>query len=208
MAEKRSAASGAPANRPGRRRSTNAVELERAAFELFERDGFEATTVEDIAAAVGISKRTFFRYFESKNDVVWGDFGGQLEVMRAHFARCAEEQPLMEAVRTVVVEFNRFDPAQVPWHRKRMELILKVPALQAHSTLRFREWGEVVADFAAARLGVPARELIPQSIAHVALGVAIAAYEYWLTRPGAELADIMDQAFRDLAAGFDVGERR
>ncbi|WP_280389247.1 mycofactocin system transcriptional regulator, partial [Nocardia wallacei] len=205
MAEKRSADSGVPASRPGRRRSTNAVELERAAFELFERHGFDATTVEDIAAAVGISKRTFFRYFESKNDVVWGDFGGQLEVMRAHFARCPDDQPLMEAVRTVVVEFNRFDPAHVPWHRKRVELILKVPTLQAHSTLRFREWSAVVAEFAAARLGVSARELIPQSIANVALGVAVAAYEYWLTRPGAELAGIMVRALRDLAAGVGVG---
>ncbi|WP_280337389.1 mycofactocin system transcriptional regulator, partial [Nocardia wallacei] len=205
MAEKRSADSGVPASRPGRRRSTNAVELERAAFELFERHGFDATTVEDIAAAVGISKRTFFRYFESKNDVVWGDFGGQLEVMRAHFARCPDDQPLMEAVRTVVVEFNRFDPAHVPWHRKRMELILKVPTLQAHSTLRFREWSAVVAEFAAARLGVSARELIPQSIANVALGVAVAAYEYWLTRPGAELADIMDRALPAQAAGFGGG---
>jgi len=198
----RSAQVGAPANRPGRRRSTSAAELERAAFELFERDGFEATTVEDIAAAVGISKRSFFRYFESKNDVVWGDFDGQLGVMRERFARCPDDQPIMDAVRSVVVEFNRFDPAHVPWHRKRMELILKVPALQAHSSLRFRDWGVVVADFAGRRLGVSPLELFPQSIAHAALGVAVAAYEYWLDRPGEQLADIMDRAFRDLGAGF------
>jgi len=204
MAEKRSAEGGAAAGRPGRRRSTSAAELERAAFELFERDGFEATTVEDIAAAVGISKRSFFRYFESKNDVVWGDFGGQLRVMRELFARCPDGRPIMDAVATVVVEFNRFDPAQVPWHRKRMELILKVPVLQAHSSLRYREWGEVVADFVGGRLGISARELFPQSIANAALGVAIAAYDYWLERPGEELADIMDRAFRDLATGFSV----
>ena len=202
MAEKLSTAGRPRASGPGRRRSTDAVELERVAFELFQRDGFEATTVEDIAAAVGISKRTFFRYFESKNDVVWGDFAGQLRVMRARFAASPPGQPVMDAVRTVVVEFNRFDPAQVPWHRKRMELILKVPALQAHSTLRYRDWGDVVAEFAAGRLGVAAHELVPRSIAHAALGVAVAAYEYWLARPGVELADIMDRAFRDLASGF------
>src|SRR6266568_4400382 len=178
MADMRSVHDGAPATRPGRRRSTSAAELERAAFELFERDGFEATTVEDIAAAVGISKRSFFRYFESKNDVVWGDFDTQLGVMRERFARCPDDQPVMDAVRSVVVEFNRFDPAQAPWHRKRMELILKVPALQAHSSLRYRDWVEVVADFAGRRLGVSALELFPQSIANAALGVAVAAYEY------------------------------
>src|SRR5690348_560129 len=129
-----------PRVRAGRKPSTSADELERVAFELFEQRGFDDTTVEDIAAAVGVSKRTFFRYFESKNDVVWGNFSDQLQAMRDLFDRCPPDQPIADAVRTVVVEFNRFDPAQVPWHRKRMELILKVPALQAHSTLRYQEW--------------------------------------------------------------------
>ncbi|WP_036570961.1 mycofactocin system transcriptional regulator [Nocardia sp. BMG51109] len=188
--------------RAGRRPSTSPVELERAAFELFERDGFDETTVEGIAAAVGVSKRTFFRYFESKNDVVWGSFTEQLQAMRELFARCPPEQPVMDAVRTVVVEFNRFDPAQVPWHRKRMELILKVPALQAHSTLRYREWRDVVAEFAAARLGVAANELRPQVISHCALGVAVAGYEHWLDRPGEDLADVLDRAMSGLNSGF------
>ncbi|MFD0364617.1 mycofactocin system transcriptional regulator [Nocardia sp. GCM10030253] len=190
--------------RPGRRRSTNADELERAAFELFDQHGFDATTVEAIAAAVGISKRTFFRYFGSKNDVVWGDFGKQLHVMRERFRDCPNDQPIMDAIRTVVVEFNRFDPAHVPWHRKRMELILGVPALQAHATLRYREWRYVVAEFVGRRLGLPAEELLPQSVAYAALGVAIAAYEHWLTWPSEPLTDVMDRSFRGLADGFIV----
>jgi mycofactocin system transcriptional regulator len=189
-------------HRRGRRRSTNAVELERAAFDLFDRAGFDATTVEDIAAAVGISKRSFFRYFDSKNDVVWGSFGEHLRTMRERFGRCPADQPVMDAVRTVVVEFNRFDPAEVPWHRKRMELILRVPALQAHATLRYRDWRAVVAEFAGRRLEVPAGELRPQSVAHAALGVAVAAYEHWLAQVDEELTDVLDRAFRDLATGF------
>ncbi|WP_329407687.1 TetR family transcriptional regulator [Nocardia vinacea] len=62
-------------HRPKGRPATSAVEHERAAFELFARKGFDTTTVEDIEAAAEISKRSFFRYFESNNDVVWGDFG-------------------------------------------------------------------------------------------------------------------------------------
>lgn len=203
MSEKPSATTEKPVPRAGRRPSTNAVELERAAFELFARNGFEATTVEDIAAAVGISKRTFFRYFDSKNDVVWGDFDRELLTMRAAFAACPADQPLMDAVRTVVVEFNRFDAAAVPWHRKRMELIFGVPALQAHAALRYRAWRDVVADFVSERLSVPTWELAPRSIAHAALGVAVAAHEHWLAGEHGELTDILDRAFRDLARGFD-----
>ncbi|MBF5001853.1 mycofactocin system transcriptional regulator [Nocardia sp. BSTN01] len=191
-----------PRARAGRRPSTSADELERVAFELFEQRGFDDTTVEDIAAAVGVSKRTFFRYFESKNDVVWGNFSDQLQAMRALFDRCPPDQPVTDAVRSVVVEFNRFDPAQVPWHRKRMELILKVPALQAHSTLRYQEWRNVVAEFVAARLGVDTRDLLAQVAAYCALGVAIAGYEHWLDHPGQELADILDRALRSWGSGF------
>ncbi|MGH1553997.1 TetR family transcriptional regulator [Streptomyces sp. L7] len=56
--------------------------LERLGFDLFARHGFDRTTVDDIAAAAGIGRRTFFRYFASKNDLVWGDFEGQLVRLR------------------------------------------------------------------------------------------------------------------------------
>jgi mycofactocin system transcriptional regulator len=202
MSAESSARPAVPPSRPGRRRATSPHELEKVAFELFERDGFEATTVDDIARGAGIGRRSFFRYFESKNDVVWGSFSDQLKFMRAQFARCPPDQPLMDAVRTVVVEFNRVDPAEVPWHRRRMELILRVPTLQAHSTLRYAEWRAVVARFAADRLGVPEDNLVPQAVAHAALGVALAAYENWLTDPGPELCDLLDLALRQLADGF------
>ncbi|MEV5652037.1 mycofactocin system transcriptional regulator [Nocardia sp. NPDC052254] len=193
-----------PRVRAGRKPSTSAAELERAAFDLFEKRGFDDTTVEDIAAAVGVSKRTFFRYFESKNDVVWGNFTEQLQAMRDLFARCAPDQPVADAIRTVVVAFNDYDPDEVPWHRKRMELILKVPTLQAHSTLRYQEWRNVVAEFTARRMGSQTRDLLPQVVGHCALGVAIAGYEHWLDHPDEQLTDILDRALQHWGSGFDL----
>lgn len=190
--------------RRGRRKSTSPHELEKVAFDLFDERGFDATTVDDIARGAGIGRRTFFRYFESKNDVVWGSFTDQLESMRAQFKLCPPEQPLMEAVRAVVVNFNRVDPAEVPWHRRRMELILRVPALQAHSTLRYAEWRTVVAEFVADRLGVEVSGLVPQALAYASLGVALAAYEFWLADPDRDLCAVLDDAMRELAAGFPV----
>ncbi|MPY81073.1 MAG: mycofactocin system transcriptional regulator [Actinophytocola sp.] len=188
--------------RRGRRPATSKHELERVAFDLFERAGFEDTTVDDIAAAAGIGRRTFFRYFDSKNDVVWGSFTEQLDAMREQFGRCSADQPIMAALREVVVNFNRFDPAEVPWHRRRMELILRVPALQAHSTLRYAEWRTVVAEFVADRLGLDVDALIPRTVSHATLGVCIAAYEHWLTQADARLTDILDDALASLAGGF------
>ena len=70
----------------GRRPRTTRAELERVAFALFEAKGFDETTVDDIAAAAGIGRRTFFRYYPSKNDVVWGDFDGELARLRGWLA--------------------------------------------------------------------------------------------------------------------------
>ena len=63
----------------------------------------------------------------------------------------------MDAIRVALIDFNRVAPAQVPLHRRRMELILRVPTLLAHSTLRFTAWREVVAEFVAERTGPRAR---------------------------------------------------
>jgi len=191
-----------PPGRPGRRPSTSRIELEKVAFALFDRAGFDETTVDDIARGAGISRRTFFRYFDSKNDVVWGAFTEQLEYMRRRFAERPDGEPLMDALRAVVVEFNRVEPAETERHRRRLELILRVPALQAHSTLRYGDWRAVVAEFAAERLGDTSTALRPQAIAHAALGTALAAYEHWLRTTDADLCDVLDAAFADLAHGF------
>ena len=186
----------------GRRRVTSRAELEQTAFALFAARGFDATTVDEIAAAAGIGRRTFFRYFPSKNDIPWGAFEGELDRMRTRLTACPPEVPLMDAIRLALIDFNRVAPAQVPLHRRRMELILRVPTLLAHSTLRFCAWREVIAQFVAERTGGRPDDLPPQAIAHAVLGVAIAAYERWLDDPAADLGVLLDSAMRQLAAAF------
>ena len=83
-----------------------------------------------------------------------------------------------------------------------MELILRVPTLLAHSTLRFTAWREVVAEFVAERTGRRPDDLAPQAIAHAVLGVAIAAYEHWLDDPDTDLGALLDDAMRQLAGAF------
>jgi TetR/AcrR family transcriptional regulator, regulator of mycofactocin system len=188
----------------GRRRITTRAELEHVAFELFERQGYEGTTVDDIASAAGIGRRTFFRYFASKNDVPWGNFAAELDRMRAWLARCPADTPLMDAIRLAIVDFNTVPAEDLVWHRRRMRLILDVPVLMSHSMLRFAEWRQVIADYVAERTGVPSCALLPQTIAYASLGVAIAAYEQWLHADG-DLTTLLDDAMRGLAASFGEG---
>ncbi len=193
------------APRLGRAPSTSRAELSHIALQLFIERGFDETTVDDIAAAANIGRRTLFRYFSSKNDLPWGDFDAGLEDMRAFLAALPADLPLIEAISAGVIEFNRFPPDEVPYHRERMELLLNVPALVAHSTLRYASWRQVVAEYAAARLGVPDDSLEPQAIAWTFLGVSLSAYEQWLKRDDADLIALLDSALRMLSRRFDPG---
>jgi TetR/AcrR family transcriptional regulator, regulator of mycofactocin system len=192
----------AAAGRAGRKRVTSRAELEHIAFDLFDRQGFEQTTIDDIADAAGIGRRTFFRYFPSKNDVPWGSFDEELERMRLHLKAFPPQIPLMDAIRVAVVDFNTFAPEQLPWHRRRMRLILRIPALQAHSTLRYAAWRQVITEFVADRIGQRPDALAPRTIGYATLGVAIAAYEQWLETEDADLGELLDAAMRLLDAAF------
>lgn len=184
--------------RPGRPAVTSRAELEHLALDLFAARGFEETTVDDLAEAAGIGRRTFFRYFPSKNDVVWGDFDAALEGLRARLAAVPAEVPLRDGIREAVLAFNALPPEAEPQHRVRMGLVLHTPALQAHSTLRYAGWRAVIAEHVAARLGLAADDFLPRVLAHQALATAVAAYEQWLDRPGTDLSALIDQAFRTL----------
>jgi mycofactocin system transcriptional regulator len=193
----------------GRPPLTTRLEIERVAFALFADRGFDETTVEDIAAAAGISRRTFFRYFATKNDAVWGDFDAGLR----HFADVLDaadpDQPWMDALRVAVVDFNSLDRELVPLHRDRMELILHVPALQAYATLMYARWRDVVTRFVADRTGAKPDDLHPRLVGHTALAAAVAAYEQWLAEPGTDLAELLDSAMRLLSEGMGLtGEDR
>jgi mycofactocin system transcriptional regulator len=185
----------------GRPRSASPDAVSAVALDLFAERGFEETTLDDVAAAVGVSRRTLLRYYPSKNDLVWGAFSEHLDRLRAMLAAAPADEPLMDVLRRGVLAFNDYGPEEVPRLRTRMELITGVPALQAHSALRYAEWRAVVAEFVAARVGPGVDDLVPQTVAHVALGTCIATYARWIAHGGDLLAEL-DRAFRLVASGF------
>lgn len=190
------------AQRPGRPPGTSRREVTRTALELFAERGFEETTVDDIADALGVSRRTLFRYFASKNDMVWGDFDWVLARLRSCLDATGREEPLHEALGRAVVESNRYEDDQLPELRIRMRLITGVPALQAHSTLRYAEWRAVIAEFVGDRLGCRPDDLAPQTVAHAALGTSMAAFLVWVDDPGSDLVENLHEAYRLLGSGL------
>ena len=189
-------------NRAGRGQATSHSELSQIALHLFIDRGFDETTVDEIAKAAGVGRRTLFRYFQTKNDLPWGNFDPLLDSMRTTLARADRNLPLIDALREAVIEFNSFPDDELEMHRSRMRLLLSVPTLMAHSTLRYAEWRQVIAEFVADRLDLRPDDLPPQTIAWACLGICLAAYEQWLERDDVDLVKTFEVAFANAEAVF------
>jgi len=169
--------------------------IEKVALELFRERGFDETPVEEIAAAAGISRRTFFRYFGSKNDIVFANFELLLQELEGWLSAQPDDRPMFEVIADATMRFNRVHSDGPVAHRERMELILHTPALRANAALRNAEWLAVVARYAARRMDARPDDLGPQLAGHVALGAANAAYEQWLRDGSSDLDDLVHRAF-------------
>jgi mycofactocin system transcriptional regulator len=190
------------AARRGRPPGTSRRTLELIALRLFTEQGFEETPIEQIAAEAGVSRRTFFRYFDSKASVLWGEFDSEVDVIREALAMVPDSVPMMDAIRQAVVTANHYRAEDVPELRARMNLIGSVPALQSGATVHYDAWERVVSEFAGARIGQPPWSLYPLAVGRSTLAACRAAYDRWSARADGDLTVYLDAALTALAGGF------
>lgn len=188
--------------RRGRPRSTSRRELRLIALRLFGAQGFENTTIEQIAAEAGVSERTFFRYFTSKASVLWTDFETEVAAIRAALADAPDHVPMMQAIRDAVVSANHYRADDVPEMRQRMNLIATVPALSSSAAEHYEAWERAVSEFAGRRLGQPPDSLYPLAIGRATLAACRAAYDRWSVHADSDLTVYLDAALTALAVGF------
>jgi len=191
-----------PQSRVGRRRSTTPHHITDVAIELFTARGFAEVSVDDIARAAGISRRTLFRYYVSKNAIPWGEFDAHLAHLRDLLDNVDPRVRMSEALRTALLAFNTFDESETVRHRKRMRVILQTAELQAYSMTMYAGWREVIAAFVARRSAAKTTDLGPQTVAWTMLGVALSAYEHWLSDESVPLPTALANAFDVVGAGL------
>ncbi len=195
-------------HRVGRRRSTSWDHISNVAIDLFAARGFDDVSVDDVAEAAGIARRTLFRYYPSKNALPWGDFEAHLTHMRDLLADLDPDVPIGDALRTALLAFNTFDDAETARHRQRMRVILQTAALQAYSMTMYAGWRAVVAAFVARRLGAKDDDVVPQTVAWTMLGVALSAYEHWLADESVSLMRALGDAFDTVSDGLKTLDDR
>ncbi|MBS4728775.1 mycofactocin system transcriptional regulator [Mycobacterium sp. SM1] len=196
-----------PESRAGRRRLTTPHHIADAAIGLFAAHGFDQVSVDDIAKAAEIGRRTLFRYYPSKYAIPWGDFDAHLQRLRNLLDLVDPQVPLGAALRAALLAFNTFDESETVRHRQRMRVILQTAELQAYSMTMYAGWRGVIAGFVARRLGIKATDLIPQTIAWTMLGSALAAYEHWLEDESVSLLEALGEAFDLIRDGIDTLDR-
>ena len=176
--------------------------VERAALDLFTLRGFENVTTDEVADAAGISRRTFFRYFATKADAVWGDFAGHVARLELRLAAADPAQPVLASVCAAYVEVNDYAEAELPLLRERMRLILTEPALLAHSQVRYAEVDQIVSRHVAARTGASPTDLVPRLVAATTRAAATTAFEAWLADERSSLGRHLRLAFDEITEGF------
>jgi AcrR family transcriptional regulator len=171
------------------------------AFRLFTEQGYEATTVEQIAAAAEISPSTFFRYFPSKEDCVLTDEYDPImaDVFRAMPAELRTIEALREMFRQLLTKMYENDRGQI---LTRIKLIMSVPALRARSFDPMHqplgEFAELVAERAGTSPDDPRVRVFTWSVT-AALEAAITI---WADSDGTlNLPELIDDAIAFLAAG-------
>lgn len=186
-----------------RKKRQNMAAVQAAALRLFAAQGYEATTVEQIADAADVSPSTFFRYFSTKEAVVLYD--GLDPVMMAAFARQPQELSVIAALRKTMREVFDVVPAErLAAERQRSELIRTVPELRARMLEEMARGIDLFADMIARRTGRPADSLPVRNLAGAIIGVGMAVF---LQHPDADIETSVrefDEALGVLESGLSL----
>jgi AcrR family transcriptional regulator len=179
--------------------------LEQAALRLFAERGYEQTTVEEIAEAADVAVRTFFRYFSSKQDVLFGEvatdrvtrLGSELA------ARPATESPLA----SVVAVMERLDIVGVEDQEaifSRLELMRHQPSLRTRYLDLINAMRLSIVDYVAERTGAdPRHDMYPHLVAAAAAGSWDTSLTLWVESGGTRvLSELRREAFAALSAGL------
>ncbi|XVQ12981.1 TetR family transcriptional regulator [Spirillospora sp. CA-255316] len=200
-----------PAGRRERKKQRTREALVDAAFRLFAEKGFDATTVEEIADAVDVSSRTFFRYFASKEDVALTFQEEQHAAMLAALTDRPADEPIMTAVRRAVVGIAvACERGELGFSADRFECLMALTAdsdkVLAGSLEHAQKKQAAVTRAIADRMGVdPAGDLRPHVVASTVLAAFRAAADAIAagTLGYSALSEAVDAAFALLEEGVN-----
>ncbi len=192
-----------------RKKARTRATIREHALRLFREQGYDATTVDQIADAADVSPSTFFRYFPTKEDVVLED---DLDVLAlGAFDKQPADLSLVAAFRAAAREaLDSISEADLASMRETSALILTVPELRARAMDEYTRTIGVIAEAAAKRSGRDQNDFAIRVVAGAIIGVIMAATLPWTDwaepdkAPSIDMFDRIDAALALLEAGLPV----
>ena len=177
--------------------------IETEAIALFEANGFDGTTVEDIAAAADIAPRTFFYYFPTKEDVVLADYVGRLERIVSEFTlRPDSETPWTALRESFLVVAGDYEEQRSELVR-RFAIMATTPSVYARSLQLQSDWEAALAEALAQKWVSGPDDLAPRLMAAAALACMRSSLQHWIaTRHSTSLPALVERCFDQLADGL------
>jgi AcrR family transcriptional regulator len=165
------------------------------AAQLFLKRGFDETTVDDIAKAAAIGRRTFFRYFESKEDVVLWKFDQFAQHAVALLEVRPAREPAFRALQAALIAASEFYNLDPPTTVALLKMTAETPSLWAQQLMQRDRWKSWFATALRQRTRAARSSIMPELMASIGLeATAIAVYR-WLADPSAELSALIEDTF-------------
>ena len=182
-----------PATLRDRKKYRTRRTLQVEAMRLFAAKGFEATTIEEIAAAAEVAPRTFFRYFPTKEEVVfWSE---HQPMLAGHLAARPDDEPAVQALRRALVDGLASYDRDRERLLERSRLGFRIPALQPRMRQEQAGLAAGVAALLAGRLGVSPDGLEVRAVAAAIAAALFVAIEEWQAHDGqGNLGVLIDRA--------------
>jgi AcrR family transcriptional regulator len=176
--------------------------IQEHAVRLFVQQGYDATTVEQIAEAAEISPSTFFRYFKTKEDVVIQDRYDEL--MAEEIRAAPADMPPLEVIRHALTSaFAMIDETEIEQVMQRARLQFAVPALRMRALDNMQDSIRYLAAPLAERLGRPQDDFRCQAFVGACVGAMINALMLWVREGEAtdSVKEMIDEALSVIADG-------
>ncbi len=169
-----------------------------AAIDLFAKKGFDETTIDEIAQAAGVSRRSFFRYFSSKNDLMGENMVLYAKTLTEAIAAFPATYSLLEVMRQTVLQVARGAAAK-PRTRKIMQIAAHNPAAREAQLSRLAEVQDRVAEaFARRSRKRSADDLTSRVLAGATMSIFDVTFRSWFERDHQDISVPAEQAFAAL----------
>jgi AcrR family transcriptional regulator len=178
-------------------------EVMRHAWILFSEQGFEETTVDQIAAAAGMSRRTFFRYFTGKDELVLERLVEAGESIASALRQRPAHEPLWTSLRAAFDEVVGQQDQYADLARPLQLMLRTEPAVRGVVVERRRRWQELleppVAERLSPRRGGRSPDIRAAAIVACALACLEVAQDVWTDHPGSRLSTLLDASMAAVA---------